>query len=314
MFKYTLQPSGKKMIVDLPDKLEFNYDFLESVSNLVFQVETAPCDQVTFRCKPNVSYEKLCKAYLYNVFAQIKAHKPAFWNRSLQSTIMSSVHSQKGADFPPINEIDILKSRELDLYIFRGDVGIQGPINELTRLMVDRNLAFNPTEIKEFLSTTIGEIFSNSINHSAQDITFFMFDITLKNECILLYVNIIDYGTTIVENVREYVHRTENILKSSKDCMDWAVQSGNTTRSGSGGYGLSTLIDYITAVQGDLYIFSGDAYYRLEDGRIEIDELSAGRFAGTSVTFKVELFKDTSSILKYDPVEEKLTCISLDRI
>ena len=118
---------------------------------------------------------------------------------------------------------------------------------------------------------------------------------------------------TIVENVRTYFQ--ENIHKhiSSKGCISWAIQSGNTTRNSSGGYGLPTLIDYIKAVDGELFIFSGNAYYCLENGQNETGEFSNCHFYGTSVTFKVELLKTTNALV-FDPVDNCLTSISLENI
>lgn len=126
-------------------------------------------------------------------------------------------------------------------------------------------------------------------------------------------VTIIDYGKTIMENVNEFFHNRSEPLKSGRDCIGWTIGSGNTTREGSGGYGLPTLIDYITAARGDLFILSGNAYFRLENGKTEIGENLDALFHGTSVIFKVPLL-DTSSALYYDPRLNRVHSVSLDSI
>ena len=47
------------------------------------------------------------------------------------------------------------------------------------------------------------------------------------------------------------------------NALKWAIQSGNTTKESSGGYGLPMLISYIKAVHGELSIFSGTEHYNL---------------------------------------------------
>lgn len=314
MFKYVLQPLEQKLYVFLPNKLKFNCDFLNATAELLYYIENAPCSQVFFHCKEKIGYDKLSKAYLYNVMNYVRRKKKAFWNPALESTIQSTVRRRKGGETNlEIDLLERLSSDELNLYSFQGDTEIQQPVNSLTKAMVDKSLTINETEVREFLSTTIGEIFSNSINHSEQETTYFMFDVVYENEKFFLYVNIVDYGSTIVGNVGAHLARTHGIELDSASCISWAIEPGNTTRGGSGGYGLPTLINYIKAVDGDLFIFSGNAYYRLEHGNTEISKADRCLFPGTSVTFKVELLR-TTGILKYDSQHKQLVCIDLDSI
>ena len=95
-------------------------------------------------------------------------------------------------------------------------------------------------------------------------------------------------------------------------CIAWAIIEGNTTRRGSGGYGLSTLINYIQNAKGELIIFSGDAYYRQKEGQEEVSK-SNGIFLGTSVMFRIKLF-ETNNIIGYDSKSEKLISISLENL
>ena len=314
MFKYSFNGGTKRLNITLPDALEFNFEFLKETSKMLFRINQFSFDEVVFLGKSNAKYDKLSKAYLFNLMANINERKRILWDRHLRLAIGTTVHYKKGEDYLPINDmVDKIASEELNIYRFYGDVGIEKPIEELTRIMVDMNLAIEPERVKEFLSTTIGEIFSNSTNHSKKQELFFMFDIVNIDGVFLLCVNIVDFGTTIVESVREFLLRTQKIHISGKDCIEWAIKSGNTTRNGAGGYGLPTLIEYIRTVNGELSIFSGNAYFELEKGNIEVQEMTEAFFNGTSVTFKVALF-DTNSFLKYDPKEDRLISVSLDNI
>ena len=93
--------------------------------------------------------------------------------------------------------------------------------------------------------------------------------------------------------------------------MNWAIQSGNTTRAGSGGYGLPTLISYIQETKGTLYIVSGDTIYQFENSNAAVQTVK-GFFYGTSITFMVKLYND--EIMRFDKEHQKIKSISLDDI
>ena len=88
---------------------------------------------------------------------------------------------------------------------------------------------------------------------------------------------------------------------------------GNTTREGSGGYGLPTLIEYLQKVNGELCIFSGNAYYMLKSDGSQITDMSRGYLSGTNVTFKIKLFNFDKMVF-LDPTGESIEAISLDQL
>lgn len=313
MFEYNNNPNTKVLFIELPLKLKFDYAFLLRMTE--FMKRASECEKLRVSCKENSDYDKLSKAYLFNILQHYSRSKDTKWNKPLSSIILSTIHTSDGKKFSDIDDIaKIVCDDNLSFYIFHGDNGIEKPISEITKLLVDKNLTVNSSEMKEFLSTTIGEIFSNSINHSEQDMVFFMYDIKYEESDFYLYVNILDYGATIVDNVGSFIKKTTGKSFSGKECIEWAIQYGNTTRPGSGGYGLPTLISYIKkTANGELYIFSGDAYYSLHNNIENIENMSYGYFEGTSVTFKVKLY-DTSQIIKYDASNDELISIGLDSI
>ena len=165
---------------------------------------------------------------------------------------------------------------------------------------------------REFLITTVGEIFSNAFGHSNEEKVFFMYDIGRYNHKFYLVINITDYGKTIIHNVQSYHEKNFNNKLNSCECIRWAIKEGNTTRLGSGGYGLPTLIDYVCNVAGELLIFSGDSIYALK-GTVENILNSKGDFYGTSISMKIPLF-DTSKAIMYDEESKRIVSIDLDKI
>lgn len=314
VFEYDFDKNTKNLLVNLPDKLEFNYSFLRRVSEMTKRINELKCEHLKVLCKENSEYDNLSKAYIFNILRQVSSRIDVKWNKELNTVITSTIHSKEGENFSDIEDIaKIILDKNLYYYRFHGDVGIDKPIEEISKLLISKNIVIDANEIKEFLSTTIGEIFSNSINHSEQDELFFMYDIESIAEDFYLCVNIVDYGTTIVDNVKKFFARVKSTVISSCESLKWAIQSGNTTREGSGGYGLPTLISYIKEVNGELYIFSGDAYYALKGEVERTASMEDGCFDGTSVTFKVKLF-ETSKAIKYDHDNDKVVSISLDDI
>lgn len=314
MFEFNYNAKSKELFVKLPDKIRFDCEFLDDITELIAKCigGTECVDTLFISCNNGADYDKMSKAYLLNVLRFLMTYIKAKWNKDLSDQITNVVSKKDGTKFTEIRIQDAITNDNLIYYDFHGDKDVKRPVDEMANILVDKNLSINSETVKEFLSTTIGEIFSNSINHSDQDEVFFMYDIIFDGEDFYLCVNIVDYGTTIVANVEKFFSDTTLEDIGSKKCIEWAIQSGNTTRKGSGGYGLPTLISYIYNTDGELYIFSGNAYYKLSEGKSNIED-AKGIFSGTSVTFKVKLY-DTSRTIQYNKQNEELVSIRLDSI
>ena len=314
MFEYNYYQKTKGMYVNLPMRMKFDYEFHDDISEMIDKCllrtdNNIDCIYVT--CDRDSEYDKMCQAYLLNVLRYMAIYKEVKWHKTLADKVVPMIHFRDGGKFSEVDFDKELKKTNLIYYDFHGDKDVQKPVDEMAKLLVNKNLTINSETVKEFLSTTIGEIFSNSINHSEQDEIFFMYNISFEQDDFYLYINIIDYGTTIVSNVKNYLAREYGIL-DGKSCIEWAIKSGNTTRKGSGGYGLPTLISYIKSTGGELYISSGEANYKLTSESEEI-LFSKGIFCGTSITFKVKLY-DTERVIRYDKESEKIESINLDLI
>ena len=304
--KYTL--TSGRLLVELPRKMKFGFDFLYAMNEFLEIASTSPVKKVCVACEKDAEYENLTKAYTYIVLRYLLHLKKTLWNQELSSMILPSIHGMHGNQFAAVADLtEIIQDPNLNYYVFTRDTQVSKPVEEMSNLLVEKNVTINQKELKEFLSTTIGEIFSNSINHSNKEAFFFMYDIIYEKREFYLCINIIDFGKTIIDNVRMFHQDSE--MPGGK-CIEWAMQSGNTTRKGSGGYGLPTLINYIKEVDGELYIFSGGAYYCF-DGQMEKITDAGGYLSGTSVTFRVKLF-NTEKAITYSG--DRLGSISLDNI
>lgn len=253
-------------------------------------------------------------AYIINTLTYIneQSGKKIFINNDFRMRVKNEVAAKEGKSFNKETDIEkLIKNQGLEYYVFKGKEEITRPVNHISALLAKSMPSFNQEDLKDFINTTIGEIFSNSCNHSNQDNVYFASFVQKEYDNIFLYVSIIDYGKTIASNVRAYLNKKDI---SSAECIDWAIKPANTTRAGSGGYGLPTLISYLKATKGELYIFSGEAgYVLLESGSEMTEEIKQGSFPGTSVAFKVRLNKN-NFIIKCYADDKKVDSISLNDI
>lgn len=316
MFNFSILKSENNLIIDLPKNLRFTLKFLINMNRVIYRALNIPnIKKITVRCPNTIDYDKMTQAYLINVLEKINntTCNKVFINKNFKYLIRTKVQKKDGSLYhKDTNIAALIKDRNLEYYVFSGKENTEKPIEHISQLLAQSMPSFEPDKIKGFLNTTIGEIFSNSNNHSDQDKVYFISSVEIENnQDIILYVSIIDYGTTIAANVRKYFNN-QNI--SGDKCIDWAVQPQHTTRQGSGGHGLPMLIDYLIKTKGILYIFSGDAYYAVnKDGEKYCKSIPDGVFLGTSVAFKVKL-NNNAFILLCNEDNSKIDSITLDDI
>ena len=311
MFSYNSNVREKKLFITITKEIKYNFYFLNSVTELIYKIENSNCEKVYISCHlQNISFNKMGMAYLYNTLLFIAKKRNVFISNSLMKLVQEKVLHSAGDKFEKIDFYEESMKSVQQCYCFQGDRAVNQTVQILVDFITDQNLVLE--NAKEFLVTTIGEVFSNAFSHSDQNRVFFMYDIEWRNEDFFLVISITDYGKTIVNNVQEYQKRVYGKSLNGKECIEWAMKDGNTTRSGSGGYGLPTLVDYVSKVDGELLIFSGDCMYALK-GTIENIRKAKGTFAGTSVSMKIPLF-DTSKAIMYDKEHNQIISLDLDQI
>lgn len=314
MFEYNYNPKLCILNICLPKMLKYDFKFMDDMTELIAYImdNKRGYKEIRISCKSEPVYDKMCKAYIFNVLRYLSKKRKVLWSYELNRVITSSVNTTSGSKFTAIDLQKAVYTEELNDYRFGKDENVKKPVEEIAKIIVEKNISIGRETLKEFLTTTIGEIFSNAFLHSDKDELFFIYDIEKVDKDYFLCVTVIDYGNTIVQNVKTYFEEEAEEDISSENCISWAIVNGNTTRKGSGGYGLPTLINYIERAKGELIILSGDVYYRLKEQKTQISKLK-GFFAGTSVTFRIKLF-ETGNIIWYDKDNEKLISISLESL
>lgn len=140
------------------------------------------------------------------------------------------------------------------------------------------------SELKKKISKSILEIFINAHIHGKCNCVYTcgQYYPSIKT----LRFTISDMGYTIRKNVNSFLKEK----RSGAQSIEWAVQEGHTTRTGSipGGLGLSLIRDFLTLNGGAIEIISSDGHWKEENQNSEAKDLHY-RFRGTIVTLRFDL-------------------------
>ncbi len=146
--------------------------------------------------------------------------------------------------------------------------------------------------VAEKILESIFEIYVNAMTHGDSKVIYCCGEYNEKNSQHTLDMTIVDLGKTIPYNVNEY-HRQKKLEQMSHcECLEWAFEKGNTTKSDTGGLGLSLLKEFIQLNAGTIQMVSGKGVLEISGKDPTHYELQY-EFPGTIVNVKFN-FDDTN--------------------
>lgn len=151
------------------------------------------------------------------------------------------------------------------------------------------------------IQKSIHEIFSNAVNHSGCELIYTCGQyFPLKRT---LEFTIVDMGHTIKANVIKSLRKSQ----SGPAAIEWAVEKGNTTKSGSipGGLGFYFIREFLRLNGGKLQIASSDGYWEENNGQHSSRYL-LGDFPGTIVNLTFIMQDKKSYLLKNELNDEPI--------
>lgn len=153
------------------------------------------------------------------------------------------------------------------------------------------------------INESIFELFENARTHGHCKQIYTCGQYYPNKKTKRLDITIVDMGKTIKANVNEYLK--QNL--SGSEAIEWALEYGHTTKTGSvsGGLGLDIIFEFIKLNNGKIQIVSSDGYWEYRRGVIE-KKLFEKPFPGTIANIEFNLDDDKSYKLKEE--------ISLDDI
>lgn len=297
--------NGDIMII-LSGRINFDINFLSNIAKLfdVLKPVNYKYHNLLFRCDKSTHIEKLALAYIYNVCSYMKKTMKIkiFMSENFYYKLTGIVNNMSGEKYKEQEFKQEIATEDIKHYILYGEDEINAVVNDLIKFIMDTNVILDKDNVQSFLKTTIGEVFSNACIHNNINEYYYFKDIIFENDNFYLIVNVVDYGNTIAKNVESYFRKN----KISRDCcIEWAIGAGNTTREGSGGYGLPTLLDYVEKAEGDLIILSGNEILHMKNGHKNFQNKLLGFFPGTAVCFKIKLY-DLDNCFIYDEKNKTL--------
>lgn len=147
------------------------------------------------------------------------------------------------------------------------------------------------------------EVFENAAIHSHSEVGVCCCGQFFPKERHL-DITIADAGIGIRQNVRRHL---KNPDMSSIAALRWALQEGNSTKTGPhpGGLGLQFLKDFITKNQGKIMIASRFGFYQFERGEETFEKLAAD-LPGTTVTITINTGDTAAYCLKSELSEDDI--------
>jgi anti-sigma regulatory factor (Ser/Thr protein kinase) len=136
-------------------------------------------------------------------------------------------------------------------------------------------------ELKDAVVTNVIEAYLNVFDHADSTVGVITCGQHFPQRNNELVVTMVDFGVGIPHNVRQFL---ENPAMDAKDAVQWAFQSGKTTKPNliSRGLGLKVLKSFVQANNGKLEIYSDSAYIRLDKQGEKVQQMPEA-FGGTVV-------------------------------
>ena len=145
------------------------------------------------------------------------------------------------------------------------------------------------------INESIFELFENARTHGHCKNIYTCGQIIEEDGATRLDFTIVDMGKTIKLNVNQYLDQK----LSGADAIEWAIQSGHTTKTGdvSGGLGLDIIFEFIKLNKGRIQIVSSDGFLEYHNGNIKKKTFEKP-FFGTIANIEFNLDDKDSYILK----------------
>lgn len=154
----------------------------------------------------------------------------------------------------------------------------------LTRHLNGKGIPRMTKAMGKMFRQSVFEVFQNVVIHSRSELGVFICG-QFYPQLQRLDLTIADAGVGIRTNVRRFLR---NNKLTSVAALKWALQAGNTTKTGTqpGGVGLKFLKDFIELNGGKIQIASRYGYYEYNRGAESFSKLTAD-FTGTAVNLEI---------------------------
>lgn len=131
-------------------------------------------------------------------------------------------------------------------------------VNYLSLLTRSDGFPMISEALERKIKENIAELFANANQHSHSSYIFSCGQYKPKTE--VLHFTIVDRGIGFLQSVSKF----NNFVQTDSEAIVWALKHGNSTKSRTGGLGLTLLQKFIKMNGGKMTIISGDCFYIVE--------------------------------------------------
>lgn len=306
---FNIKVANNNLIIDLGGNISFDVNFHKNIAEIVhyYSLFKGSIGKVEISCDQLPS-DSICSSYLHSILCYFNqdSHIPIYAKGELFSELQNI---RRGTEREFLMIFDLSLAGRKQYFCFSTDSEVRIAVEKLVDIIIGTSLVKDRILLKRFMMGTIVELYSNCILHSTKTECELIYAVSKINGEFFFDVNVTDYGKTIYENVTEYFEYEK--IEPIDNCVGWAIGERHTTRKNStGGYGLTSLCDYISKVRGNLVILSGPEVLYFNDGRMACERMKYN-FSGTSVSFRIKLF-DFSRIVSLNG--DKIESFSLNEI
>lgn len=140
------------------------------------------------------------------------------------------------------------------------------------------------------INESIYELFENARTHGECSHIYTCGQYYPQKQPARIDITIVDLGISIKRNINQYFKKSGKPSVTGPEAIVWAVQKGNTTKTGniSGGLGLDLVLQFLKLNNGKIQIVSSDGYWEFRNGETQmmvLDEV----FNGTIVNIEFNL-------------------------
>lgn len=163
---------------------------------------------------------------------------------------------------------------------------------------ISRRIPIQMSEnFKETLVSLIGEVYNNAVEHSEGKYTVGSCH-NEENDVSRLCFSCYDTGIGIIENVRRYCGKESDSefhdYNISRKLLKWALQKGNSTKAGSRGLGMDSLLEFARINSGYVRICNENVLFvQNSDGEVNFQKLT-NKFQG--LFFEMHIVEDPNAI------------------
>jgi hypothetical protein len=165
------------------------------------------------------------------------------------------------------------------------------------------NMPFMSRLAKKKIIEALFEVCVNALTHAGCIQVYSCGQLFYRQNPPRAVITLVDLGITIKANVNNHFER---VRYSGNASIIWALEEGNTTKTGStpGGLGLKILQDLVMLNRGKLQVVSADGFIEYKDGTIIEKKINID-FPGTIVTIELLLNDSNLYILKVEEAESE---------